>query len=308
MKQIQLGKSDLSVSEIALGCMRMDKLGSTDAANVLNSASESGINFFDHADIYGKGESEERFAGALKETSLRREDIIIQSKAGIRFGWYDFSKEHLIKSVEGSLKRLGTDYLDVLLLHRPDALVEPEEVAEAFDTLESSGKVRHFGVSNHSPYQIDLLKTAVKQELVANQLQMSVMYTGMIDTGIHVNTKDPHSIDHDRAILDYSRINKMTIQPWSPVQGYNDKGERGIFLNNPDYENVNKVLKDMGTKYGIDHEAMSIAWLLRHPAKMQVILGTMTPERIENYCHASGVTISREDWYTIYREAGNPVP
>ncbi|MFO8068735.1 MAG: aldo/keto reductase [Alkalibacterium sp.] len=303
MKKIKLGQSDLKVSEIALGCMRMDKLNIEDAAKVIETAYNEGINFYDHADIYGKGESEKRFSEALKKTSIKREDILLQSKVGIRSGFYDFSKEHIISSVENILDRLDTDYLDVLLLHRPDALVDPEEVAEAFDELYSSGKVKHFGVSNHSPLQIELLKKYIKQDLIANQLQFSVMHTGMVDAGVNVNTKNENSIDHDRAILDYSRLNDMTVQPWSPVHG-----EKGVFLNNPEYQEVNDKLTEVGEKYGLDNEAMAIAWLLRHPAEMQVILGTMTPKRIKNYSKASGVTITREEWYSIYRAAGNIVP
>ena len=303
MKKIKLGKSDLNVTEIALGCMRMDKLKLEDAAKVIETAYSEGINFYDHADIYGGGESEKRFSDALKKTAIKREDIFLQSKAGIRSGFYDFSKKHIVETVEASLKRLDTDYLDVFLLHRPDALVEPEEVAEAFDELHSSGKVKQFGVSNHSPLQIELLKKYVDQELIANQLQFSVMHTGMVDAGVHVNTKHVNSIDHDRAILDYSRLNDMTVQPWSPVHG-----EKGVFLNNPEYQELNDKLAEVGNKYDLDNEAMAIAWLLRHPAQMQVILGTMTPDRIRNYSSASGVKITREEWYSIYRAAGNSIP
>lgn len=303
MRKIQLGQSNLQVSDVSLGCMRMDKLSKEDAASVLEAAHEAGINFFDHADIYGKGESEVRFTEALKQTNIKREDIILQSKAGIRAGFYDFSKEHLLKSVDGILQRLDTDYLDVLLLHRPDALVEPQEVAEAFDELHRSGKVKHFGVSNHSPYQIELLKKYVKQPIVANQLQMSIMHTGMVDAGVQVNTKDSHSVDHDRAILDYCRLNDITIQPWSPVQGPD-----GVFLNNEKYPEINKQLQELSAKYDADPDALAIAWLLRHPAQMQVILGTMNPERIKNYASASEIRLDREDWYKIYRAAGNPLP
>lgn len=303
MNTIELGKTGIQVSEVALGCMRMDKLNISDAAAVLEASREAGINFYDHADIYGKGESEKRFASAIKETSIKREDIIIQSKTGIRSGFYDFSKEHITKSVDGILERLDTDYIDVLLLHRPDALVEPEEVAEAFDQLHVSGKVKQFGVSNHSPNQIELLKKYVDQDIVANQLQFSVMHTGMIDAGVQVNTKNDASIDHDRAILDYCRLNDITIQPWSPVQGPD-----GVFLNHSSYTDINDTLKSLAEKYDTDHEALAIAWLLRHPAHMQVILGTMTPDRIKNYARASGIKMSREDWYTIYRGAGNPLP
>lgn len=303
MQKIKLGKSELEVSEIALGCMRMNSLQTNQAAKVIEAAHESGINFYDHADIYGQGESESKFADALKETSVKREDILLQSKVGIRYTYYDFSKEHILSSVDGILKRLDTDYLDVLLLHRPDTLVEPEEVAEAFDTLHSSGKVKHFGVSNHSPYQVELLKRYVKQDLVTNQLQLSVMHTGMIDASFHMNRKGTHAIDYDRGILEYSRLHDMTIQPWSPVHG-----EKGVFLNNEDYPEINEKLKELEQKYGIDHEALAIAWLLRHPAKMQVILGTMNPDRIKNYSQSSGVELSRADWYAIYQAAGNQLP
>lgn len=303
MKNIQLGKSDLSVSEVALGCMRMNALEVTEATAVIEAAHESGINFYDHADIYGKGESEKIFSKALKNSSLKREDILLQSKAGIRQGFYDFSKEHLTAAVDGILDRMDTDYLDVLLLHRPDALVEPEEVAEVFTALKKAGKVKLFGVSNHSPYQIQLLEKYIEQDLVANQLQFSVMHTGMVDAGIHVNTKHEQSVDHDRGILDYCRLNNITVQPWSPVQG-----EKGVFLNNPEYNEVNEVLTKIGEQHGVNNEAAAIAWLLRHPAKMQVILGTMNPERIKTYASASDIRLTREEWYEIYRAAGNLIP
>lgn len=303
MRTVELGTTGIQVPNVSLGCMRMNALNKKEAAQVIETAVASGISFFDHADIYGRGESERIFAEALKETNVKREEIFLQSKAGIRQGFYDFSKEHLIQSVEGILKRLDTEYIDVLLLHRPDALVEPEEVAEAFTVLQDSGKVKHFGVSNHNPFQIELLKKYVEQDLVANQLQMSVMHTGMIDAGVNVNRKATGSIDHDGGILDYSRLQGMTVQPWSPVRGAN-----GVFLNNTEFSVVNDKLKEVGEHYGIDHEAASIAWLLRHPAKMQVILGTMNSERIKNYARASEVMLSREEWYDIYTAAGNDVP
>lgn len=303
MEKITLGQSDLQVSKVSLGCMRMDKLFKEEAAEVIEVAYESGINFFDHADIYGKGKSEIRFKEALEQTNIKREDIILQSKVGIRAGFYDFSKNHLLTSVDGILQRLDTDYLDVLLLHRPDALVDPMEVAEVFDELHQSGKVKNFGVSNHSPYQIELLKKYVNQPIVANQLQLSIMHTGMIDAGVQVNTKDSHSVDHDRAILDYCRLNDITIQPWSPVQGPD-----GVFLNNEKYPEVNNQLQELSNKYDSDPDALAIAWLLRHPAQMQVILGSMNPERIKNYASASEIRLGREDWYKIYRAAGNPLP
>lgn len=303
MKNIELGQSGLTVSAVSLGCMRMDKLSNEQAAEVITSAYEAGINFFDHADIYGKGQSEIRFSQALKQTDINRDDIILQSKVGIRSGFYDFSKEYILNSVDKILSRLDTDYLDILLLHRPDALVEPKEVSEAFDELYQSGKVRHFGVSNHSPLQIELLNKHLNRPIIANQLQLSIMHTGMIDAGVQVNTKDSQSVDHDRAILDYCRLNDITIQSWSPIQG-----PQGVFLNKQKYPELNNKLEELSKKYDTNPDALAIAWLLRHPAHMQVILGTMNPQRIVNYSSASNVSLEREDWYAIYRAAGNPLP
>lgn len=303
MKRVKLGSTGIQVPNVSLGCMRMNSLEVKDAAHVVDTALKSGIDFFDHADIYGKGESERIFSKALKEAGVKREDLLLQSKTGIRKGFYDFSKEYIVSAVEGILERLDTDYLDVLLLHRPDALVEPEEVAEAFDLLHTSGKVRQFGVSNHNPTQMELLKKFIDQELVANQLQMSVMHTGMVDAGVNVNRKEAGSLDHDGGILDYARLHDVTIQPWSPV-----RGDNGVFLNDPSLPEVNQTLQEVGERYGTDREVAAIAWLLRHPAKMQVILGSMTPERIEKYAKASEIEITREEWYSIYTSAGNDLP
>ncbi|MGG5316044.1 aldo/keto reductase [Enterococcus sp. AZ072] len=304
MKKIKFGSTDLEVSAVILGCMRMNK--AKDPVRVIETAVEHSINFFDHADIYSNGECEEVFRDALKKTNIKREDLIIQSKCGIVPGvMFDFSKEHIIKAVEGSLQRLGTDYLDALLLHRPDALVEPEEVAEAFSKLEKEGKVRHFGVSNQNPSQIDLLKTAVKQPLVANQLQFGIMHTGMIDQGIHVNMTDERSLYHDGGLIDYSRINDMTIQAWSPYQyGFFE----GVFIDNPKFPELNEKLKELATRYGTTSTGLASAWILRHPAKMQVIAGTMNEQRIKEIAEAADVVLTREDWYSIYLAAGNDLP
>lgn len=305
MRKMRLGTSDLEVSRIALGCMGMGKLSIADAEKVMENALELGVNFFDHADIYGKGKSEEIFAEAISSRPSTREKIIIQSKAGIRKGYYDFSKEHILASVDGSLQRLKTDYLDVFLLHRPDALMEPEEVAEAFTTLKESGKVRHFGVSNHNPMQIELLKKYVEQDLIINQLQLSVMHTGMIDAGIQVNNRNDQANNRDGSILDYSRLHDMTIQAWSPFRyGLFE----GLFIDNPEFPELNAKLQEVGDKYGINTSAAAVAWILRHPAKIQTIVGTMTPERLTHIAKAADVVLSREEWYEIYRAAGNQLP
>nr|EHC6262791.1 aldo/keto reductase family oxidoreductase [Listeria monocytogenes serotype 1/2a] len=305
MKRITIGNSALTASEISLGCMRMADLSKEDANKVINTALENGIDFFDHADIYGGGKSEEVFADAIDMNATIREKMILQSKCGIRQGFFDFSKEHIITSVEGSLKRLKTDYLDTLLLHRPDTLFEPEEVAAAFTELEKSGKVRHFGVSNQNPGQIELLKKYVDQELIANQLQFSIMHTGMIDTGFNVNMTIDPSLDRDGGILEYSRLNNMTIQAWSPFQyGFFE----GVFLDNDKFPELNKTIDKIAADKGVTNSAIAVAWIQRHPASFQTVVGTMNPGRIADIAKASDVTLSREEWYEIYRAAGNQLP
>ncbi|EOT43192.1 MULTISPECIES: aldo/keto reductase [Enterococcus] len=304
MKQVNFGPNELGVSSVVLGCMRITE--AKDPVAVIQTAVENGINFFDHADIYGQGKCEEIFADAFAKTSYKREDMFIQSKCGIVPGeMYDFSKEHIISSVEKSLKRLNVDYLDALLLHRPDTLMEPEEVAAAFDQLESDGKVKYFGVSNQYSRQIELLQKYVRQPLVANQLQFGIMHTGMIDFGLHVNMTDPRSVDHDDGILEFSRLNDMTIQAWSPYQyGFFE----GVFIGNEKFPELNKKLAEMAEKYHTTPTGIASAWILRHPANMQVIIGTMNLQRIEEIAKASDIVLSKEDWYGIYLAAGNDLP
>lgn len=305
MKRIAIGNGALSVSEISLGCMRITELSKKDAEVLVNTALEEGIDFFDHADIYAGGKSEELFADAIEMKPSIREKFIIQTKCGIRPGFFDFSKEHILNSVDASLKRLKTDYIDVLLLHRPDALVEPEEVAEAFSILYSSGKVRNFGVSNQNPMQIELLKKYVKQSLIINQLQLSIMHTGMIDAGINVNMTVNGSYDRDGSILDYCRLNDITIQPWSPFQyGFFE----GVFLDNDKFPELNQKINEVAEAKGVTNTAIAVAWLLRHPAKMQPIVGTTSVSRLKDICKASEIELSRPEWYEIYRAAGNKLP
>jgi len=295
----------LTVSNISLGCMRMYKLSLKEAEDVVRNALELGITFFDHADIYGEGRSEEIFAEAVGMNPSVRDKIFIQTKTGIRKGYYDFSKEHILQSVDRSLKRLKTDYIDVLLLHRPDALVEPEEVAEAFALLKESGKVRWFGVSNHTPMQIELLKKYVKEALIVNQLQFSVMHTNMIDAGIQMNTLFENSVDRTGYVLDYCRLHDITIQAWSPFQfGFFE----GVFVDNDRFPELNAKLAEVGEKYGLTKTGAAIAWILRHPAKIQPIVGTMNIQRLKEIAQASEVKITREEWYAIYRAAGNRLP
>ncbi|MGQ8873182.1 aldo/keto reductase [Paenibacillus sp. TSA_86.1] len=305
MRTIKLGSSALDVPVVAVGCMRINSLDSKDAEHFVRSAMEVGANFFDHADIYGTGTCEEIFADAVQMNPQVRENLILQSKCGIRKGMFDFSKEHILNSVDGILQRLRTEYLDVLLLHRPDALVEPEEVAEAFDQLEREGKVRHFGVSNQNPNQIALLKKYVKQPLVANQLQMSITNTTMIDSGINVNMENDAAVNRDGSILDYCRLHDITIQPWSPFQyGFFE----GVFLGSEKFPELNAKIDEIAAKYNVSNTTIAIAWLLRHPAQMQPVTGTMNIERLQDCVKASEIHLTRPEWYEIYRAAGNVLP
>lgn len=306
MKKIQIANTDMTASQIILGCMRINEAGKN-PVKTIQTAYDHGINFFDHADIYGAGECETIFAQALKETSISRSDIYLQSKVGIKPGVaFDFSKQHIIEAVEGSLKRLDTDYLDALLLHRPDTLVEPEEVAEAFSQLEKAGKVRAFGVSNQNPGQIELLKTAVKQPLNINQLQFGLKHTGMIDAGINVNMENQAGLVRDGGILEYSRIHDMTIQAWSPFQyGFFE----GVFVGNTEkFPELNARLLELADQYKVTPSGIAVAFINRHPAKMQTILGTMTPSRIIEATEAADIVLTREEWYSLYMAAGNILP
>ncbi|WP_085524371.1 aldo/keto reductase [Tuberibacillus sp. Marseille-P3662] len=305
MKKIKLGNSDLEVGEIALGCMRMNKLSKKEAANVIEKAVDVGVDFFDHADIYGGGKSEEVFADAIDMNPSVREKMTLQTKCGIRDGFFDFSREHILESVDGSLKRLNTDYIDVLLLHRPDALVEPEEVAEAFSELKKSGKVRYFGVSNHNPMQIELLKKYLEEDLIVNQLQLSVMHTPMIDAGLNVNMRHDPATVRDTSVLDYSRLNNMTIQAWSPFQYGMIQGP---FVGNEQFPEVNAKLQELAESKGVTDSAMAIAWILRHPANIQPVVGTMNPQRLTDVAKASDIELTRQEWYDIYLSAGNELP
>jgi predicted oxidoreductase len=304
MKKVMLA-NELSASAVAMGCMRID--GAKEApSKIIETALESGINFFDHADIYGGGKCEEIFGDYLKEHSALRDEIIIQTKCGIRNGFFDFSKQHIISSVEASLKRLKTDYIDILLLHRPDTLMEPEEVAEAFSELESAGKVRNFGVSNHNPMQIELLKTAVKQPLIIDQMQFSIPESGMVTSGLNVNMKNDESFMHDGSALEYFRIKGITLQAWSPFQGGFFKGP---FIGDREkYPELNDKLDELAIKYGVAPITIATAWILRHPAKTQVISGSMNTERIKDIARGADIELNREDWYAIYRAAGFRLP
>lgn len=305
MRTIKLGTSNLEVPVVAVGCMRINSLNKTEAERFVQTSLELGANFFDHADIYGGGDCEAIFADAVHMNDDVREKLIIQSKCGIRKGMFDFSKEHILNSVDQILQRLRTDYLDVLLLHRPDTLVEPEEVAEAFDQLASTGKVRHFGVSNQNPMQIQLLQKYIKQPIVANQLQLSITNATMITQGFNVNMENAAAVNRDGSILDFCRLHDITIQPWSPFQyGFFE----GVFLGNEKFPELNAKIDEIANKYGVSNTTIAIAWILRHPAKMQPVTGTMNTTRLADCVKASEIHLTREEWYDIYRAAGNVLP
>jgi predicted oxidoreductase len=309
MKNFELSTSGVSVSSVVLGLMRINTLDDGTIKSLYTTARDIGINTFDHADIYG-GEPhrcESRFGDAVRLSAEERGNIVIQSKVGIRRGYFDFSKEHILATVDRSLEALRTEYLDVLLLHRPDALVEPEEVAAAFDHLHSVGKVRHFGVSNHTPGQIRLLKTAVNQRLVANQIQLSVAHAPSIAFGVAANMGgSDQSIDRDGELINYSRENKITLQAWSPFQhGFFG----GVFLGDREsYPDLNKVLDELSEKYGMTPAAIAVAWIARHPARIQTVLGTTNAQRLRDSAAGADVDLTREEWYRMFTAAGYQLP
>ena len=309
MKSVSIANGPQNTSAIIQGCMRMPSLTPQEAAEVIRTAYDCGIRFFDHATCYGEnGAAETRFAEAFPLTGLRREDVILQSKCGIcpERQEFDWTKENILKSTDGILRRLRTDHLDTLLLHRPDLLFDPEEVAEAFDTLEHAGKVRFFGVSNLMPMQIELLKKYVRQPLIINQVQLSLEQSQLIDQPLYMNNKTTdYSVCRDGSALDYCRLHDITVQAWSPLQ----RGMfGGTFIDHPDYPELNRVLGELAAREGVTKAAVAVAWILRHPANMQAVIGTMNPAHIRELCAACGVTLSHHDWYRLYLASGKFLP
>lgn len=308
MKYLNISNTELKSSNIIMGNMRINELSLDGAEKLIRTAMDEGINFFDHADIYGSGECEEMFSTAIKMNSDIREKMILQSKCGIntKGNYYDLSKDYILNSVDGILSRLKTDYLDILLLHRPDTLVEPEEVAEAFSKLKESGKVKHFGVSNHNPAQIELLQKYTDEKLIINQLQFGAAHTNIVDSGIAVNMDINQSFDRDGSVLEYCRLKDITIQAWSPFQhGFFN----GVFLGDMEkFPELNQTINELAEKYGVTSTSIATAWITRHPANIQVILGTTKPSRIIDACKGSDIPLTRQEWYKIYKAAGNMVP
>jgi len=306
MKRLKIG-GKLEASAVSMGCMRISGMEKSALVKLVQTAMDGGIDFFDHADIYGGGGSEEAFAAAVKEADIARDKMLLQTKCGIKRGLFDFSKAHIIESMDKSLSRLGTDYIDVFLLHRPDTLMEPEEVAEAFAILHKAGKARYFGVSNHNAAQIRLLNKYLgdDQKIVVNQLQFSPAHTVMIDNGLNVNMTNKASEDHDGSILEFCRLEDITIQAWSPfLYGQFE----GVFLGSDKYPELNKAINELAAEKGVSAEAIVVAWILRHPAKIQAIPGTTNADRLKGICEACSFEMSREEWYKIYLSAGNILP
>lgn len=304
MKQIRIGNK-FTASAVAIGAMRISGLSVEDAEKVVLTYVENGVNFIDHADIYGGGKSEEIYAGVVKRNPSLKEKMIVQDKVGIRSGFYDASYEHVVSAAEGCLKRLNMDSIDVLLLHRPDALMEPDELAEAFMRLKKDGKVRFFGVSNENAGQMALLDRYMPGEIIIDQLQFGLCHTPMVDEGINVNMHSSHAVSKDASTLNYCRLNDITIQAWSPFQyGFFE----GPFIGSEKYAPLNKVLSEIAEKYGVTETAIAGAWVLRHPAGIQLISGSMNPERAREIAQSADITLTREEWYRLYLAAGNPLP
>ena len=315
MKTMKLGSTNLETPVLSVGCMRLDGVDRKQGETLIHGALDMGLNFFDHADLYGYwqhhvGICEELFADYLPMNADQREKIILQTKCGVKIGpngkggmmniSYDFSRDYIIKCVDDSLRRLNTDYIDVLLLHIPDALVEPEEVAAAFDILENSGKVRYFGVSNHTPLQIELLRQTVRQPVVANQQRLSLGFSPIISSGEYVCLPDERALSYDMESLNYCRLHKITMQCWSPFQG-----TKGMILDEKSYPKLNQALAEMAEKYHTSKTALCIAWLLRHPAKLQPVTGTMNIEHLKECVSGIDVTLEHDDWYKLWMAAGN---
>lgn len=308
MRYITLGQDDKELSEIVLGMMRIKDKSVKEVEELVETALSVGINAFDLADIYGRGRCEELLGLVLKNRPDLREKMWIQSKCGIRieeFTYFDFSKDYIIKSVDGILQRLKIDHLDSLLLHRPDALMESDQVAEAFDLLYKQGKVRDFGVSNQNPMMMELLKKDVKQPLAVNQLQLSAAFTPGFESAFHVNMEDSQAAMRDGSIFEYCKLHDVVIQAWSVLQfGY----FKGNFVGNEKFQALNQVLDRLAIKYGVTSSIIAISLILRYPAKMQAVVGTTNPKHLREVSRAANFSLTRKEWYEIYLAAGNNLP
>lgn len=305
MRYLTINNEIPKCSEIGIGCMRISVLNAEEIDTLITTSLDCGINFFDHADIYGGGKSEELFGDWLAKNPDRRKELVIQSKCGIRKGYYDFSKDYILESVDNILKRLKTDYIDILLLHRPDALMEVEDIAEAFNILKDQGKVRAFGLSNVNAIQMELIQSELDQPILINQLQFSLAHTGIIDSGINANHPSDKGEARDGGTYEFCRLNNIILQAWSPLQyGFFE----GTFLGSDKYPELNETINKLAKKYEVTPEAIAIAWILRLPMGVQAIIGTTNPERIKNISKATEIELTKIEWYELYRSAGNMLP
>lgn len=311
MRYTELGTSGLKVSEIALGLMRISTKSKEEVVELLETAVDLGINFFDLADIYAGGVSEEKFGEALAASSIDRDKIIVQTKSGIvpgkdgQKGMFDFSKEHILKTVDESLTRMKLDYVDTLLLHRPDVLMDPAEVAETFNQLHQEGKVKYFGVSNMNRYQTELLQSYLSSDLVTNQLQFGLKHTGMVDFGLFTNMDFPEGIDRDSGLYPYIQQTGMTLQAWSPYQYGNFSG---VFIDNPDFAELNEAMEKVAQTHGVTKNAVTSAWILRLPASTQVVAGTTNPGRLKEIAAGADFDLTKREWYDLYQASGHQLP
>ncbi|MCM1282552.1 MAG: aldo/keto reductase [Muribaculaceae bacterium] len=310
MDYIQIANTDLKVSRLALGMMRIAEKNEEEVEILIREALAQGINFFDHADIYGKGECERIFGKVLAKNPELREQMLIQSKCDIVQEYagglrYDTSREYIMNQVQHSLERLHTSHLDILLLHRPDALCDPVELSETFDELHEKKLVRYFGVSNHSVGKLRLLNKYLKQPLICNQLQFSIIHSHMLDSDFFVNMADDHAADRDHGMLDYCRLHDITVQTWCPLQA---SWADGSFIDNPKYARLNALLESLAAEYRVTKSAIALAWILRHPANMQAVIGTTSPVHLRESCEALKVCLTRQQWYDLYMAENKRIP
>ena len=309
MRYINFGSQHTEVSEVVLGAMRIADKTPQEVAELVQTALDCGINAVDTAPIYGP--SEGKLGEAFALVPGLRDKVWLQTKLGIRphprvkANYFDFSYEHIMESVDHSLLVMKTDHVDSLLLHRPDALMEPQEIARAFQELHDAGKVIDFGVSNQNPAMMSLLASYLPFPITANQVQLSAAFTPMFDAFFDVNMENDESVMRDGGILQYCAQHDMAIQAWSVLQhGYFG----GVFIDDPDYAGLNEALERVASDHNSTKTAVAINWVLRYPAKMQALVGTTRPERIRESASACDWEMSREEWYEIYFGAGHRLP
>ena len=310
MRYIEFGEQKAKASEVMIGLMRIKEMSVLEVTELIEAALDEGINALDIADVYGRGTCETILGEVFAANPGLRDRVFLQSKVGIRkepdgFTWYDFSKEHIIEAVDAGLARMGVDHVDSMLLHRPDVLMEPDEVGEALETLKDQGKVLDWGVSNLNPAMLGRLERCVPVKLATNQVQLSCAFTPAFNGAFNVNMENDAAIMRDGGIFEYCEDRDMVIQAWSTMQyGYFE----GVFLGSPKYPELNAKLEELAEKYDVTPMAVALAWVLRYPAKMQAVIGTTKPSRVREAARACDFELTRKEWYEIYCSAGNVLP